>query len=672
MSNLSTRQTLDQIKRREQKILKTAQSLKPINGVNQSNNINRNAKSKRIAAKSHNNDNNNNNNESTKVIPKQEIQRLTISQAIVSYIRVCKELRDDAVDSFFDLAWKKYLWYEDRFAAKYGPEAVFGDRFLYRRLLALAAEKGDFEHLELIWRRMRKEGVEPEMEDFAQAFKLAGRKGHVDDEFFAQIKYQFESGVFQPEELLINSVKEKGEDCRRIFRGLKISFPELNLNEDVTKSKPLKPYLSPLVDNLNRRDCSRLKSPFAGQSESEFEVQYANELRGIVKVASIKKKELDPRLKSLTDELVQEWRLKLYSALNERINNQLRIKAKLNNTPMTTYPFFKALSIGDFVDILLDDILRMLKMSESYSPSVSNLQRNLGMAVLDKFHIRMLSEGDYSGMFKDVYGKYFQWFGDPKEHWCHREAMVQLAADHESKITLGKSDLDWPYPLRLAIGRELLNVIMHHLSVSLDKEGRLIIGEHSVKVTEGQLDVKPKSDGATTSTPAFFKLFRSRINTKHQLEEMKALPILVKIFSMNKFDSLEFDATEMPMTVPPVPWTSPDHGGFLLRNSVFVRQPIQGRIKTFVNDRDEVEIRNQKIYPVFDSLNQLGSMPWKVNKKVLDLAVEVFVNQERYAQYLNKLGLPLAEDQLHPPKLDPKIKAKLEKGEDFSRVRSIN
>ena len=396
-------------------------------------------------------------------------------------------------------------------------------------------------------------------------------------------------------------------------------------------------------------------------------------MRGIVKVDSIKKKDSDedPRLKSLTDELIGQWRLKLWSSLNERINNQLRMKAKLNNTPMTTYPFFKALEISDYVDILLDDILKMLKMSESYSPTVSNLQRNLGMAVLNKFHINVLSknDGDYSQMFKDVYSKYVDWFNEPKNHWCHREAITNIASNHQSKITLTKNDLDWPYPLRLAIGRELLNMVLYHLSVKLDKEGRLIIGDQSVKVIEGQLDVRDKPEGAAiTWTPAFFKLFRSRANNKLQMEEIKALPTLVKLFSMNKFSTLEFSTNEMPMIVPPVPWTNPDHGGYLLQSSVFVRQPIQGRIKTFVNTEDEEEIRNQKMFPIFDSLNQLGSMPWKVNQKILDLAIEVFVNQGDYLDHMSKLGLPLAEDQLHPPKLDSDIKAKMESGQDFSRV----
>lgn len=32
---------------------------------------------------------------------------------------------------------------------------------------------------------------------------------------------------------------------------------------------------------------------------------------------------------------------------------------------------------------------------------------------------------------------------------------------------------------------------------------------------------------------------------------------------------------------------------------------------------------NQQLFPVMDSLNQLGSIPWMVNKPMLDLLIEV-------------------------------------------------
>ncbi len=56
-----------------------------------------------------------------------------------------------------------------------------------------------------------------------------------------------------------------------------------------------------------------------------------------------------------------------------------------------------------------------------------------------------------------------------------------------------------------------------------------------------------------------------------QYEEIKPLPALFRLFEVEKLRELEFDATEVPMLVPPIPWISTKEGGYLLRGSRFVR-----------------------------------------------------------------------------------------------------
>ena len=63
--------------------------------------------------------------------------------------------------------------------------------------------------------------------------------------------------------------------------------------------------------------------------------------------------------------------------------------------------------------------------------------------------------------------------------------------------------------------------------------------------------------------------------------------------------------------------TFQSHGGFLLENTSFVRAAEDSSLSPLeVNALDN---RLMSAYPVFDSLNQLGSTPWKINVPVLDL-----------------------------------------------------
>ncbi len=65
-------------------------------------------------------------------------------------------------------------------------------------------------------------------------------------------------------------------------------------------------------------------------------------------------------------------------------------------------------------------------------------------------------------------------------------------------------------------------------------------------------------------------MFYRRKNLR-QFEEIKPHPELHRLFSAEKRSYLEFDSTAVPMVVPPLPWTSVKDGGFLIRDSQFLR-----------------------------------------------------------------------------------------------------
>ena len=73
------------------------------------------------------------------------------------------------------------------------------------------------------------------------------------------------------------------------------------------------------------------------------------------------------------------------------------------------------------------------------------------------------------------------------------------------------------------------------------------------------------------------------------------------------------------MLVPSVPWLCPNHGGFLLETAQFVRAAEDSSSSPL--EASALENRLGQAYPVFDSLNQLGSTPWIINAPILDLVI---------------------------------------------------
>lgn len=91
------------------------------------------------------------------------------------------------------------------------------------------------------------------------------------------------------------------------------------------------------------------------------------------------------------------------------------------------------------------------------------------------------------------------------------------------------------------------------------------------------------------------------------------------------------------MLCPPQPWSTPHNGGYLLNKSDLIRLPHQVRFLFNIHISDCVLLKKKKnvcklqaiqqwdrinsmptqnIYPALDSLNQLASIPWRVNTDV--------------------------------------------------------
>lgn len=75
------------------------------------------------------------------------------------------------------------------------------------------------------------------------------------------------------------------------------------------------------------------------------------------------------------------------------------------------------------------------------------------------------------------------------------------------------------------------------------------------------------------------------------------------------------------MLCPPVPWTSIQRGGFLLTQTPFLRTKVvdPSQILDALNETPITEL-----YPAFDNLNQASTVPWKINSRLLDVAVALF------------------------------------------------
>ena len=103
-------------------------------------------------------------------------------------------------------------------------------------------------------------------------------------------------------------------------------------------------------------------------------------------------------------------------------------------------------------------------------------------------------------------------------------------------------------------------------------------------------------------------------------KQIKVHPTVAHFFAHIPQVELEFDCTELPSLVPPLPWLSTSTGGYLLNQTDFVRLPISAGQQ----DARLKSLPIEKIGGLLDSINVLNSCPWKMNTQVLDLLIQIF------------------------------------------------
>ena len=98
----------------------------------------------------------------------------------------------------------------------------------------------------------------------------------------------------------------------------------------------------------------------------------------------------------------------------------------------------------------------------------------------------------------------------------------------------------------------------------------------------------------------------------YRYSEIKLLPELVHYYNVNN-NKLLFDSDKLPMITSPIPWTSVNSGGYLLTSSSLLRINLEKNAEQF----DFIQSsKPNEMYPIYDSLNLLGSCPWRINTRV--------------------------------------------------------
>lgn len=350
----------------------------------------------------------------------------------------------------------------------------------------------------------------------------------------------------------------------------------------------------------------------------KIEMNSRIEINSVFKRITGRSEKEKTQYRQLLNGLFTKWHAEICEAFKRNLATAQHNMNSKNSNRVNIYPYLRLLKPEQFADLLIDELKLLGESSLTYSPTTVQMSSYLGRKVLLRYQNELKVKYGLTKKMENLYNEYCDGVSlglnsdNPRQLW-------QRIVYHQTSNgpTWNVLDVQWPWPVLTDIGSFLFKILLRDIKIDTN--------------------ILHQNRKHSNCMPILYSLFRNR-DLKAR-EELTAHPTFVKLYQMAEPETLTFDANLVPMVCPPVPWTSPYSGGYLVMRSDLLRLPEQAfqqleRIK-------EMPVNN--LYPALDALNQLGSIPWRVNTRILDIVIDVFNKGGS-----DKLNVPKTPDILLP------------------------
>ncbi|XP_066246589.1 DNA-directed RNA polymerase, mitochondrial [Euwallacea similis] len=504
---------------------------------------------------------------------------------------------------------------------------------VYYTLLKGFANNSDYHKMEQVLKLMKDENIEPNLNCYTAIFECLGRV-NLENHYLKDIRIQVKEAVAKG--ITFDRIMNEGIFLNDERDQVLKAFRAHQLNYSPTFDAPRVFYDNPLVNNLNSEEQLRVGS---GQALGEqligpdvikkwTETQLLMEEKGYVTIKSIETKD-EPSSDVIYYRLRLEEHYKSWAESTQEAFKRDLASVSAKKHALTLEPYLRCVPSSDIVEIIVQEAKRIAQGSETYSPEVHLLHKMLGAKLYMRYKIVRKQKTGVLDQTMEIHKKYCQNYATSftkledvpcGEDFKHPRIQWQLLEHEQCKngATLDMAHQPWAPGTLISLGRFLYHIIIHDLKVDVNSMRR----DRSNK----------------NFLPAFYTIFRSQ--GRIVKEEIKPHPILSKLYKASQPETLTFPANEVPMVCPPVPWTSINNGGYLISPTDVVRLPFQA----YSQKKRLEKVDSVQLYPNLDALNQLASVPWKVNSKVLDVILGVFRNGGS-----SKLDVPQPPSSLPAP-----------------------
>ncbi|NWU66720.1 RPOM protein, partial [Pterocles burchelli] len=464
----------------------------------------------------------------------------------------------------------------------------------YNIVMRSWARKGSLQRINRLFSMLESVGLRPSLDSYTAVLECMGRIQSSPEAVWRCLQ-QMRNDGFHVDELFQKCLLEEDEK-EKVLRAIRIVQPNYQL------PPPPKPQTckSSLLQDFYSREkmVSYPKLDFSAQELRErFQQQLEMELDSTITIESVEAaKPLTPqaiKARELLATLRSQWHDSILQALRKSKHNMSKLKRTSGYNIF--YPYLCLLPDEEYVGIML----QVLNTLSPQGESLVVLARELGSKVYNRYITQRKLRSRQLEKVQEIYEDYIHLLAKDSqpEKYLPREYWEKLVAEAGFGPSLNLKDCSWPYMLLMRLGMHMLELLVQ-----------------AVKMPRNILS--PRLEPRLI--PVLYHIYS--FHSTWQVGLIKPHPIFSQIVSDAAETMLTFNSSAIPMLCPPVPWTSPSFGAFVLNDTKLMR---------FVDGAVQHQLLLEQcppvnLHPVLDALNQLGNCAWKINQPVLDIIISIF------------------------------------------------
>ncbi|TRY62307.1 hypothetical protein DNTS_025853 [Danionella cerebrum] len=448
----------------------------------------------------------------------------------------------------------------------------------YNIVMRIWAKNSSMDKIQRVFEMIDEAGLTPNVSSYRAVLECLGRIPHYSSDFVIRCVEKMKSSGILLDDLLSQCLFIKDE------------------REMVLKAvKSLQPGYKPHVSNTKPICTIPLLKKFYCERQLILEKAASVTINSVEGLSPISTEVTSMR--GLLAAQRTRWNRALLMALQNSKYNMSRLDQSDNKMSWKHcfYPYLCVLEDQEYVNIMLQHLDKMPPNGES----VMALTEEMGNSVYNLYISRQKINDQIVPKLRKIYSSYVKLLAKDTEinGMLPREYWKDLEKEFRSGPSLKNDTTPWTKVLKVQVGNFLLDLMVHHLKIY----SNILNRAYEKKLI-----------------PVLYHLYTFRGFRK--IGFIKQHPILAHIQRVGKETKLTFNTCMMPMLCCPTPWTSQKSGGYLLIPSQLMRA--HGRVFQHMVLLDNA--REENLHGVLDSLNKLGTCPWKVNKPILDIIISIF------------------------------------------------